>query len=245
MTAALQLQQGQQRIGLESANVGLRAGELERGRMSDTVDALYKATAMRHTEAETKRLESGDADKTAEIRNYEYAKAHGYTGTVEQWKSVADTTSIKDYEYAVAKGFKGSFIDWKTELAKAQATQVNIGGAVEKHKAISQLKGQDYFNNPDWIDDVHKFTDSKESRRAISRAVSDEESKAKRKLTNEEWAEAEDRARIRRGLSYIEDKIETAGGKATKAKWTGDGSALVFTVTWKDGSSQQLRYTVR
>jgi hypothetical protein len=63
------------------------------------------------------------AGQTTAQKDYQYAKANGYTGTFEEWKRTGTKASsgVQEYEYAKANGYKGTFEEWK-RVASAQPT---------------------------------------------------------------------------------------------------------------------------
>jgi hypothetical protein len=68
---------------------------------------------------------------------YEYARAQGYKGSVEDWRKVAsieakDPASIQEYNLAQSQGYDGTFRQWVEERAKATVgtpfTPMVVGG---------------------------------------------------------------------------------------------------------------------
>jgi len=163
-------------------------------------------------------------DKSAAIKNYEYAQTKeggGFTGSFMAFQDAAKTTHQKDYEAAVASGYKGSFNNWLGWRLKQGATTINIAGAVEKEKALSGLKGQTYFNDPKWVDDVNKYIGSEDVQNKL--------------FTSKEPA----KTRSIEIVNYIEDKIKA--GKGEVVKKLSKGGLTTWTVRWPSGDTEDIK----
>ena len=55
-------------------------------------------------------------ERTAGIKEYEYAVKQGFDGSFEDWETT-DTTQWKDYQKAKSEGYEGNFYNWRKELA--------------------------------------------------------------------------------------------------------------------------------
>lgn len=115
------------------------------------------------------------------------------------------------------------------ELREAGATRISLGEKLAEKKAISELEGQLYFKDPDWIDDLNKHLSSE--------AVLD-------KLFT---LEPEDRnlAKAEETIKFIENKIKAGGGTIQDVKWAEDGTTMIWTVKWPSGDVETIRYGVR
>jgi hypothetical protein len=165
---------------------------------------------------------------TAEIENYQYAVKNGYKGTFEEWKNVSDTATQKDYEYAVKQGYTGSYKDWRLEIAKASATNVNIGDKVNQAEAMQDVKDRRYFSDP---------------KGGLSKDIEDHMNSmpvmmqtARHKLGTKEHSKVS--AKIRE--DYFKKKLADSGGEIVSGKVVGKDS--VWTIRWRDGKTSEVRY---
>lgn len=121
------------------------------------------------------------------------------------------------------------------ELSRAGATTVSIGekvaGKVAEKKALGRLKGQLYFGDPDWIDDIDKRLDSEEMQR---------------KVFMESQKEGGDPGLIKakEAIKYIEGKI-SVGGTIQDVRLSEDSRTMIWTVKWKSGDVEDISYVVR
>lgn len=164
--------------------------------------------------------------QSAAVKNYEYAQSQGFTGSFVEFENSAKTTHQKDYAGAVAGGYKGDFHNWMLEMAKAGA--INLGGKLEEKKALSELEGQLYFNNPKWTEDINKQT-----------AEFDK---------NQAWLVPEkDRplAKSKVIVKTIEDKIAAGSGAIQSVTMDKDGKTMVWTVKWPSGDVKTIKQAVR
>jgi len=169
-------------------------------------------------------------EKTTAVQNYEYAQTPaggGFKGTFMEFQDAAKTAHQKDYEAAVASGYSGGFNTWLHDLTRSGATTINIAGAVEKEKALSEIKGQTYFNDPGWVDDIGKHIGSED----VQNELFQSKDPAKYKATET--------------VKYIEGKIKAGGGDITGVEWDKDGKTMVWTVKWPSGDTKKIKYTVR
>lgn len=73
---------------------------------------------------------------TDDIREYQFAKQNGYTGSFEDWRQINDpagrpTDDMREYDRAVEQGFQGSFMDYQVKMKEAGRSQVNIDTGVK------------------------------------------------------------------------------------------------------------------
>lgn len=179
--------------------------------------------------AQINRMNQPTREKTtAEIENYQYAVKNGYKGTFEEWKNVSDTATQKDYEYAVKQGYTGSYKDWRLEIAKASATNVNIGDKVNQAEAMQDVKDRRYFSDP---------------KGGLSKDIEDHMNSmpvmmqtARHKLGTKEHSKVS--AKIRE--DYFKKKLADSGGEIVSGKVVGKDS--VWTIRWRDGKTSEVRY---
>ena len=111
-------------------------------------------------------------------------------------------------------------------LAKAGAN--NFGDKIAEKKAISELQGQDYFNNPNWTEDVDKQMQSFDK--------------------NQAWLIPEEQrplAKAKAKVKAIEDKILAGGGTVQSVAMDKDGKTMIWIVKWPTGDFKAIRQAVR
>ena len=148
-----------------------------------------------------------------------------------KWMKLDDadkTTSIKDYQYAVTHDkYKGTFSKWVKDVKKSGATRISLGDKIAEHKAMSELKGADYFNNPKWTNDLDKYINSDNVQ---TKLLLDDDTNALPKLK----------------IHYIENKIKAGGGEILNHKWDKDGKTIVWSVKFPGMKKEKLiRYGIR
>jgi len=121
------------------------------------------------------------------------------------------------------------------ELATAGATKISIGekvaGKVAEKKALGKLKGQLWFSDPGWIDDVNKYIGGEDIQREVFM-------ESQREGGDPELMRAE------KTIKYIEDKI-SVGGTIQDVKLSADGRTMTWTIKWKSGDIEDISYVVR
>ena len=164
-------------------------------------------------------------ERTAAVKNFEYAQVRGFKGSFEQFQDLSSTTHKKDYDTAVKGGYKGEFNEWMLEMAKAGA--INLGDIVERKKATEDIEAQKYFTNPKGLAaDVSKHISSDEVQNRLIRFSNDP-----RKLKMET---------VRSSEEYIVGKITGSGGKIIEQKL--EGRTFVWKVKWPDGTTSEVRH---
>ena len=169
-----------------------------------------------------------------EIKLYEYAQKQGFKGSLVDFKNADMTTHQKDHAAAVASGYKGDIYTWMLEMAKAGA--INLGGKIEEKKALSELEGQLYFNNPKWTEDINKH---------ISNFVTKDLWEARD--ANGKLIEEKDRPLViaKERVKYIEGKIAAGSGAIQSVTMDKDGKTMVWTVKWPSGDVKTIKQAVR
>lgn len=151
--------------------------EMSRKSLSDVVDMRYKGALIKEAEARTKAatpsitipgtdikvnskeyLEWYKAatkdERTAAIKNFEYARTKGFKGSFEQFQDNAKTGHQKDFEAAKADGYEGSFNEWMLDMAKAGA--INLGEVVERKKATEDIEAQSKVTSAEFLSKMEK-----------------------------------------------------------------------------------------
>lgn len=164
-------------------------------------------------------------ERTAAIKNYEYAQGKGYKGSFEQFQDASRTSHQKDFEQAKAEGYEGSFNEWMLSMAKAGA--MNLGDLLEREGGKADVRAQKYFTDPEGlVADVDKYVDSEEVQNRLFQYSSDPR---QREIET-----------VRAKEKFITGKIIASGGEIVDEKL--DGRTFVFTVKWKDGTTSEVRY---
>lgn len=193
---------------------------LKQRKFSDVIDAMYKKSLM-----DKYRSEDKDRERTAAIKNYEYAVQQGYKGNFADWEKDTKTTHQKDYDAAKEGGYRGSFHEWLLDVNRASAPSIRIGEKVDTALALSKISGEKYFNDPRWIDDIDKYLNSTNVRM--------------------NWFGAEDEVQEKAATvaKYVENKIAAGGGEIVEVPdW--DGKTITWKVKWPSGNIEELRYAV-
>ena len=226
---------------------------LKQKKVSDLVDAMYKQSHAKLFEAQTgaatpsitipgtnikltgeqyiKYVEHmSKDDRTTAVKDFEYAKKNGYTGTFTDYQDAKTTTNQKDYKVAVEGGYSGSFNKWLVEMKKAGSTNISIGTKLEEKKAMSELAGQLYFNEPKWTTELDKHMEKADFANMPGKAGSSEY------LANVSKAKAKEK------INFIEGKIIGGGGTIVGIKKV--GKIGVWTVKWPSGDTKEIKYAL-
>lgn len=198
-------------------NARFTRDQIERKSVNDLMDHMIKAKEL--------SLKIEESDRTPATKSYEYATRQGYKGTFEDWEKKAITGHMNDYEAAVKSGYKEPFWKWMLDMAKAGA--INLGEKVTEKKAMSELGGLLYFDNPKWIDDVTKHLSDKSVRSKI--ATSDNVNKT-RELEI---------------IDFVESKITGTGGSVIKVGFAPDNRTMIWKVKWPSGDVREVKYAIR
>ena len=205
-------------------------------KVSDLIDQVYKGALTEQalaTAAKARRPVVPKDDRTAAIKNYEYAKLkEGYTGTFEDFQTMAETTHQRDYDEAVAGGYTGSFHEWLLELRKAGATRISLGEKLEEKKAFGELKGQLYFKDPKWSTDLSRHMSSEDVQEKIFEASATS-------------PEAANLVRAQESVRFIESNIAGGGGSIEDVKLSEDGKTMIWTVKWPSGDVETIKHGIR
>uniref|UniRef100_A0A6M3IEC9 Uncharacterized protein n=1 Tax=viral metagenome TaxID=1070528 RepID=A0A6M3IEC9_9ZZZZ len=233
-------------VGMKQ-KLGLEREQLAGKSVQDVFDMMYKGQLIRESEHRVKvgtptipipgtdilltpaqyldYLKMTENDKTAAVKNFEFAQGQGFKGDFMGFQDAARTTHKKDYDEAVSGGYKGSFNTWMLEMAKAGA--INLGAKLEEKKAISELGGQTYFDDPKWSDNVEKATADyiKDTLWKLDSAARDTEATEYK-------------------VKLIEGKINAGGGQIVNAEIGKDGMGI-WTVKWPSGDTKKIKYKLK
>ena len=163
-------------------------------------------------------------ERTAAVKNYEYAQEKGFKGSFEQFQDNSKTTHQKDYAQAKSEGYKGSFNSWMLEMTKAGA--INLGDVIAKKGAIEDVEAIKYFSDPKGglVKDVDKY-------------IKDDRYLDQFYGTPEFAGETS-----KRKIEYIEGKISGAGAEIVDVTWT--GNIVKWKVKFPNGTVEEITNAV-
>jgi len=166
-----------------------------------------------------------DEKKTSTIKDYEYAKGQGFTGSIMDFKNSDETGQWKDYQRAKDEGYEGNFHQWRIELAKAGA--VSIGDLTAREQAKDTVADIGYFSKSKGglVDDIEKLYKDPVISGQISAATKPKEAKAQV------------------AADFIKQKIIGSGGTVTGIRRV--GGTLIWSVTWKDGTKGEVKHVFK
>ena len=231
----------------------LSVKDFGRKRVNDVIDSLYKQKLIDYyntligdktpsitipgTDIKLTRKEflnwyktASKDERTAAIKNYEYALKHGFEGSFEQFLDRAKTTHQKDYEYYVEQERKMGrepkpFNNWMLDVAKAGG--LSIGEIVSRKKALADVAGQLYFKDPKWINDLDRHMKSES---------------VQNKIFTAEDEQLETASEI---VRFIENKIKAGGGRIEDVELSEDGRTMTWTVKWPSGDKEVIKHDIR
>ena len=160
-----------------------------------------------------------------EVRLYQYAVGQGYKGSFVDFKNSGVPNPYKEYEAAVKDP---RFNKWLLEQKKAGATNISLGEKISEKKAMSELEGQIYFNNPKRTEDINKLV------QAFDKGSAWRISKEDRPL-----------ARAKVIVMGIEDKIAAGNGTIKEVIMDKDNRTMIWTVQWPSGDIKKIKQTIR
>lgn len=171
-----------------------------------------------------------EESQPAKVKEFAFAQSAAggnFKGSFTDFMSAGDTVGMKDFAEAKRTGYAGkSFYDYKIAMAKAGA--MNLGDKLTEKKAMSELGGQDYFNNPKWTEDVHKQVAEFDKSQAWQIA------EAARPL-----------AKSKVIVQAVENKIAAGSGTIQSVTMDKDNKTMVWTVKWPSGDTKTIRQAVR
>jgi len=188
---------------------------------------------MRQDELKLNReVEKAAAEATAnkdttpnEVKLYQYAVDQGYKGSFIDFKNSSVPILYKEYKEAVKDP---RFNKWLLKQKRAGATKISLGEKINERKAMSELEGQLYFNNPKWTEDIDKQV------QAFDKGPAWRFSKEDRPL-----------ARSKVIVKSIEDKIAAGNGTIKAVIMDKDNRTMIWTVQWPSGDIKTIKQTVR
>lgn len=164
-------------------------------------------------------------ERTAAIKNYEYAVSKGFEGSFEQFQDNSKTTHQKDYDAAVEGGYTGSFNEWMLRMRRAGATRISLGERVAEKEAFEDVKAKKYFTSPKGLaQDVDKYVNTEEVQNKLFAL---DESQRGRETINEK-------------RDFIKGKITGSGGQIVDVE--AEGRTVIWKVKWPDGKTTEVKY---
>lgn len=184
-------------------------------------------------------------DQTPAMKNYDYAKKNGFTGSFMEFQDASTTTHKKDYDEAVKGGYKGSFQTWMEAMAKAGA--INLGDLMKKESELTKLQGEKYFGNPDWTRDLQSHIGSKDIQNRITDVqVPDVGPNATKEQKQSAYRGAVAKERAKVNIEFIEGKIAAGGGEVIETPTMGtDGKTVTWKVKWPTGNVTNVTQAIR
>ena len=215
--------------------------ELGDKRINDAVDRAYKQTQITGatpsitipgTDVKLTRKEyiswftsASKDERTAAVKNYEFAQSKGYKGDFESFQNSASTSQQKNFESAKKDGYVGSFNEWMLDMAKAGA--INLGDIVARQEATKDVSAKKYFTDPKGlVQDVDKYVSSDEVQNELFQYA--------------DTPQSLEREKVRRKEQFIEGKITSSGGTIIEARL--DKKTFIWKVKWPDGTTSEVKY---
>ena len=216
----------------------LKQQSIARSIKAREVDPLSKAFPIPHPEVGTMTLRQWNALPADEKEFAAYVQTAKKLGApaeelTRRFFSSLEPTEREKITRAAMKD--PTLMAAMKELSAAGATKISIGekvaGKVAEKKALGKLKGQLYFSDPDWIDDVNEYIGGEDIQREVFM-------ESQKESGNPELMKA---GKI---IKFIEDKI-SVGGAIQDVKLSEDGKTMTWTVRWKSGDVEDISYVVR
>jgi hypothetical protein len=194
------------------------------------LDEVRERLALRKLELDTMRAIAKGDEKTAGIKEYEYAVRNGYTGTFTEFKNTSSSAGIEDYNKAVSQGYKGSYLDWKLKLASAGRSNVtvNVEGKKELAQVLQDVKDSRYFTDP------ASGIGADFGKHLETRGVRQNLLKYDPKSNEYVGAKAEEAEK------FYEQKFKQGGAQVLERRV--EGRDLIWKVKFPDGTVKEIRY---
>jgi hypothetical protein len=200
--------------------------QAETGRMNAWTDAYTAATK---------------DERTAAMKEYDFAQGQGYKGDFVAWQNIATpemqklfAASVEDKSWDVKKqGGLWNFIKERTRLG---ATTINMG-PLERAEGLANLAGKLYFKDPKVDEDLSKYLNNPTTMDKIDSRIA-----AMGKLSGEDYVKAQNQETDKEVYNWYRSKIEggDSGGKILSEKV--EGTTIIWTVQWRDGSTTEVRH---
>ena len=236
-----------------SSAIGMRMQQDQLGqkRISDVMDMLYKGQMIQESAARTRKAD------LPEPLDEDFPITHPTGGqlTHRQWQTLPDdekryaiyvhgSKQLGDKDIMTKNEFESlkptdrekllraferdpKLLGIETGLRKAGATKIDLSGKLEEKKAMSELSGQLYFNEPKWTDDLNKHIGSADVQDQLFKADNPKQ------------------VRSEETVKFIENKISAGGGKVEAVRWAEDGKTMIWKVRWPSGDVKEIKYGVR
>jgi hypothetical protein len=106
---------------LQQEKLGLEIDQMRNPRMDPGEEARLGLDRQKFD------FERSNADRTQDIKEYQFAKRNGFEGSFAEWKNSgrAQPSAIQEYEYARQQGFPGTFQDWEASKKGGMSLQVD------------------------------------------------------------------------------------------------------------------------
>ncbi len=225
-------------LGLEKEKIGISREEVQRKRESDVLTFLEKMKPDKLDEVYPipvpgkGKVSVREWEKLPdEYKRYALAASQYSAQDQEDFMSYEDwrnSTPTERERFLNAAMERPELMEAAERLAKAGAPVNVIETAVEKQKKLSQLKGQEYFNDPKWIEDLNKHIENTDFDNVPGRGV--------------EYTTNLKKAKTKERVNYIESKIRASKGEIVDVKR--QGKVGVWTVKWPSGDTEEISYAI-
>ena len=231
----------------QALQFGMMKEQLGQKKITDLVDMYYKtAQIQKLLTPETKPLDQPYPVEVPGVGEVSHRQWKSLTGdqreyalyvhtakrlddadiyTFEEYQQL-ETTDKEQFLRAAIEDPK--LMEAAKELARSGATRISLGEKLEEKKALGELKGQLYFKDPKWVDDLGKYISSEDVQNKIFQSD-------KPGLT-----------RAMESVNFVESKILASGGTNQEVKFADDAqTTMIWTVRWPSGDVEYIRSKIR
>ena len=176
-------------------------------------------------------------DRTALMKEYEFAMSQGFDKGFMEFKDPTTTTDWRNYQLAGGKEGTGkSFDQWLTSQNISKATRITLGEKLEEVKARSELAGelagQEYFAQVDWPSKIQKEVDS-------DPILTDEI------FMSRDNPQRQSEIKSAAVIGKIKEKIAAGRGVILGYKVDAGSNTITYTVRWPSGKVEPIAYIVK
>lgn len=225
----------------------LSVEQLKQKKVSDVIDSMYK-------QAQIAKIEKGDpldedypvmVPGMGRVSNRQWSSLpedeKRYALFVNKAKQLGDQDIMSKEEFEVwtasmkpserTKFLNDLIKDPKLmraekSLRQAGATNISLDTKLTEKKAMSELGGQLYFNDPKWTSDLDKHMEKADFANVPGKGA--------------EYVANVNKAKMREKINFIESKIIGGGGSIVGVKKK--GKMGIWTVKWPSGDIKEIRY---
>jgi len=240
-------------------STAMNVENLKQKRISDIADSLYKQKQMEHIDSQIRKEGREKIDPLEQefpisvpglgrVTNRQWSslpdKDKQYALFVSKAKQLGDGDIMSKEEYgAYLESMKpNERVQFLNELIKnpklmsvekslrqAGATNISLDSKLTEKKAMSELSGQLYFNDPKWTGEIDKH-------------MKEVDIQAKGKAGSQEFKDNYRKAKMKEKIGFIEGKIVGGGGTIDKVRK--EGKIGIWTVKWPSGDTKEIKYAL-